>query len=113
LVSQVIVEVKMNIKKEKATNANIPSSPIAGISIQGFEIAEVLKPTILNPSIKRVTIYKAIAEEAHLKKPKVIKFNGKRRMFIIGLTTKVEPTKPNPARRRVGNPPSKTNPPAI
>ena len=59
------MEVKINIKNEKATNAKIPSSEIAGMSIQRLDMVAVANPTILKPGTTRVTIYRAIAEEAH------------------------------------------------
>jgi hypothetical protein len=84
-----------------------------GISIQGLEKAAVLNPTILKPGITMVTRYKAMAEDAHLKNPKVTKLMGRRRMLMIGLTRREEATRPKPARRRVTSPCSKISPEAI
>jgi hypothetical protein len=112
-VSQLMTEVKRYIRKEKAIKATIPSRLTSGMSIQVLVIASRPKPTILNPGTTRVTIYRAMAEDAHLKNPKVTRFMGRRRIFMMGLTRSVEPKRPNPARKSVVRPFSKTIPEAI
>jgi hypothetical protein len=67
-------------------------------------------PTILKPGTTRVTRNKAMAEDTHLKRPKVIRFKGISRTLIIGLIKRVATVNPTPARRRLGIPFSKIMP---
>jgi hypothetical protein len=95
------MEETVEITNEKATKAKIPDSEIPGIKNQ-YELNPLkIKSAKWNPGTTNVTRYKVMAYVTHLKRPKVIKFIGRRRMFIIGLTIKVANIRTNPARKSV------------
>src|SRR3989344_1081867 len=97
---------------EKATYARIPEKFKLGISTQLLENPKNLKLEILKSLTISVTRYKATAEETHLKTPKVIRFSGKSRRFIIGFARIEVAVKPIPAINKVVNPFLNTNPSA-
>ena len=51
-----------------------------------------------------------MALDTHLKRPKVIKFKGRMRRFIKGLTTNEAAMRPTPAKRSVFIPSAKISP---
>lgn len=51
-----------------------------------------------------MTIYKAIAEETHLKKPNVIRFKGSNKRFIIGRAKREVKVNAMPATKSVFSP---------
>ena len=61
----------------------------------------------------RVTKYNVTVEDTHLKKLKVIRFNGNKRRFIIGFTTREVTPITKPANKREEKPFSNTIPDAV
>ena len=105
-----MIDVKNVIKNEKAIKDNGCTKVSEGISIQGLVKPEKKKLWILNPGTIKVTIYRVIAEDIHLKKPNVKRLIGRSKRLIMGLTKKDVSTIPNPARSKLLIPFSKTIP---
>ncbi len=98
------MDVIVVIKNEKAIKDRGEVSVIEGISTQVLEKPEKEKLKILNPGTIKVTIYKVIAEDIHLKIPNVRRFIGRRRRLITGLAKKEAIIIPNPASKRLSIP---------
>lgn len=98
------------MRNEKAMKAKIPDKVIAGIENQ-YDVKPLnMKSASLNPGTTKVTIKSVTAKPTHLKRPKVIKFIGRSKMLIIGLSTKEVRVRTIPARRREYVPSAKTIP---
>ena len=85
--------------REKAMYDKKPVKLIEGISNHLLTSPGKLKERILNPGTTKVTKYKVIADESHLKSPNVIRLRGRRRRFIIGFTKYEQRRTPRPAKR--------------
>lgn len=93
--------------------AIIPSKVNVGISIHLLDIPGKSKVEIVKGLTIKVTRYKTMAAETHLKNPKVTKFSGNKRTFITGLARKDVAMNASPAINKVLNPLPKTMPFAI
>lgn len=92
----------MERRNDTAIKARIPGGIAkAGMSIHLVERPTNPKPSIENPGTTRVTMYRVMAEETHLKRPKVTKLTGIKRTLIRGLTKSEEIIRPTPAKRSV------------
>jgi hypothetical protein len=92
----------MERRKETAIKAKIPGGIAkAGMSIHLEAQPAKSKPIMENPGTTSVTIYRAIADETHLNKPKVTRLTGIRRILISGFTKSEDIISPTPARRSV------------
>ena len=92
-----MIDVINVIKNENAMQDKGETTVSAGTSIQGLLKPENTKLQILNPGTIRVTKYNVIADEIHLKIPKVNKLIGRSNRLIMGLTKKEVKTIPRPA----------------
>lgn len=90
--------------------AAIDEKPNAGMSSHLVDKPGKKNSLILKPGTTRVTMYKATADDTHLKRPKERRFRGRIRILIMGLTTRDEAISATPARRREVAPFSKTIP---
>lgn len=100
----------IDIRKENARKAKRPVREIPGIENQYEENPLKTKFINLNPGTINVTKYKVIAKPAHLKRPNVIKFKGKRRILIIGRIISEVRVNTIPAKRIEYVPSAKTIP---
>lgn len=86
---------------------------MAGRSSHCDERPANIKPIILKPGTTRVTKYKAIAEETHLNRLKVMRFIGNNNKLMTGFAKREATVNPAPAITMVSSPFSKCNPDAI
>lgn len=100
-ISQYIKEVISESRNEKATYAKTPLKLKDGMSIHLLVKPEKLKAIILKSLMISVTKYKTTADDTHLKRPNVTRFNGSKSKLITGFARKNTPVSAIPEIRSV------------
>jgi hypothetical protein len=107
---QWIVDDTKEILKENARRPQSPPKLSAGTENQ-YELSPAKeKVPTLNPGTTRVTRNSVTAYVTHLKRPKVSRFKGRRRMFNMGLISSEVKARTAPVKANVEDPFAKVRP---